>query len=180
MEMKEKGFLRLKRNIMDVIKESQIKLGYEYGSMQLYYPLTTLNRMMKTELSEGQMEELLQQFVQYVKDDLGTVEYSARSARFAFNISAEGVKYVHETLEASPFLTELVMRSAGGHISIDEMISIFRKYSECVVVEEINNGEFDCVVYFKDGKPDDYRYCLHDEGGHVIYHRFSKEDYQDF
>ena len=35
-------------------------------------------------------------------------------------------------------------------------------------------------IKFKNGVPDDYRYCLTDEGCHIIYHRFTAEDYFDF
>jgi hypothetical protein len=42
------------------------------------------------------------------------------------------------------------------------------------------HGEFDYLVYFEDGVPDDYRYCITDEGCHLIYHRFTPEDYEDF
>ena len=36
------------------------------------------------------------------------------------------------------------------------------------------------LVYFEDGIPDDYRYCLSLEGEHMIYHKFTPEDYEDF
>lgn len=36
------------------------------------------------------------------------------------------------------------------------------------------------IVYFEDGIPDDYRYCLSLEGEHMIYHKFTPEDYEDF
>ena len=40
--------------------------------------------------------------------------------------------------------------------------------------------EFDLLLYFPDGKPDSYYYCLKQEGEHVLYHRFTREDYLSF
>jgi hypothetical protein len=46
-------------------------------------------------------------------------------------------------------------------------------------VEESPDEDFDCLVYFEDGQPDSFRYCLTQEGCHVIYHRFTIEDFQE-
>jgi hypothetical protein len=40
--------------------------------------------------------------------------------------------------------------------------------------------DFDYLVYFEDGRPDAFRYCLTQEGHHIIYHRFTADDYNDF
>ena len=47
-------------------------------------------------------------------------------------------------------------------------------------VEALHNGEFDWLVYFEDGRPDAYCYCIADEGCHLTYHRFTKADYEAF
>lgn len=47
-------------------------------------------------------------------------------------------------------------------------------------MEKVSHGEFDYLVYFEKGEPDDFRYCITDEGGHFIYHRFTVADYEDF
>ena len=49
-----------------------------------------------------------------------------------------------------------------------------------VFVEEIHNGEFDYLIRFSEENEDPYYYCFHDEGCHIIYHRFLPEDYEDF
>ena len=36
----------LKKNIMDVIKESQIKLGFEKNPVTIYYPIEALNHLL--------------------------------------------------------------------------------------------------------------------------------------
>ena len=40
---------------------------------------------------------------------------------------------------------------------------------------------FDYLVYFEDGTPDSYRYCIKlDDDGDAVYHRFTPEDYAAF
>ena len=54
------------------------------------------------------------------------------------------------------------------------------RFIEHVHVEKTTGTGFDYLVYFEDGIPDDYRYCLSLEGEHMIYHKFTPEDYEDF
>lgn len=48
------------------------------------------------------------------------------------------------------------------------VIGQFRKYSDHVYVQKTNHGEFDYLVYFEDGIPDEFRYCLTNEGA-ILY-----------
>lgn len=51
-------------------------------------------------------------------------------------------------------------------------------YSENVHCEKNTTSDFDYLIYFEDGQPDAYRYCLKEEVGHMIYHRYTKADYE--
>ena len=62
---------------------------------------------------------------------------------------------------------------------MDSILSVFRRHSEHVHIERLSGEEFDWLVYFEDGIPDSFRYCIADEGHHIIYHRFTEADYQD-
>ena len=42
-------FTRLEKNIIEVIQEEQIKLGYRSELIRLYYPITSLNRFFHTD-----------------------------------------------------------------------------------------------------------------------------------
>ena len=64
--------------------------------------------------------------------------------------------------------------------TMEELLAQFHKHSDHVRVEELHNGEFDWLIEFEDGEPDEYRYCIADEGGHLTYHRFTREDYEAF
>ena len=54
---------------------------------------------------------------------------------------------------------------------MDQVVEVFRKYSDKVHAETADSDEFDMLVYFEDGEPDPFVYCLADEMGHVTYHR---------
>ncbi len=66
--------------------------------------------------------------------------------------------------------------------TIEDITAVFRKYSDQVVVQTPNSNtdEFDYLIYFADGKPDAYRYCIHDEMGQLIYHRFTQKEFETF
>jgi len=52
----------LKKNIMDVIKESQIKLGFEKNPVTIYYPIEALNHLLDTDLGEETNGSMLTKF----------------------------------------------------------------------------------------------------------------------
>jgi hypothetical protein len=173
-------FSKLEQNICDVIKEDQIKLGYRKEVIRLYYPISSLNHFLKSELDIAQMREALEQFCGTVLDKLGEIEISNEGERFCFCFPAEASEYIHTHTPQTGFLYDFIAAVSRHGVTIDEIIRLFKTYSDCVHVEKVANGEFDYLVYFEDGQPDAFRYCLTDEGCHVIYHRFTVEDYEDF
>ena len=164
-------FTRLEKNIIEVIQEEQIKLGYRSELIRLYYPITSLNRFFHTDAAEKEMSELLAEFS---KKTVQTGE------RFCIAIPPSGVDYVHEHTNGSEFIASFIETIGKHGCTIDELLQQFHRYSDHVHVERTTHGEFDYLVYFEDGVPDDYRYCITDEGCHLIYHRFTPEDYEDF
>jgi hypothetical protein len=173
-------FTRLEQNVCDVIKEEQIKLGYRKEVIRLYYPLLSLNRFLKTDLTVEQMTEALTGFCSEVQERLGKIEISNKEERFCFCLPAEASEYVYMHTPKEGFLYDFIETVSKHGTSIEDVLNQFRKYSDHVHVERVTHGEFDYLVYFEDGQPDTFRYCLTDEGCHVIYHRFTIEDYEDF
>ena len=47
-------------------------------------------------------------------------------------------------------------------------------------IKNNDSDEFDYLIRFSEENEDPYYYCFHDEGCHIIYHRFLPEDYEDF
>lgn len=177
--MKQKlDFESLERNLIDVIVESHIKLGYTKSSMGFYYPLESLNRLLDSELSAADMEKALQSFYKFTEDRLGNVSCSRDNTRFCLLVPAEGVEYVHKKIKDTGFLREFIEGIRCCNCTIENILEIFSRYSEHVKCEKLNNGEFDYLLYFEDGVPDTYRYCIKFEGGHITYHRFTQKDYE--
>ena len=173
-------FLRLKNNITDAIKEEQLKLGYRSETVRLYYPLSSLNRFLDTALRAEEMAEAMALFCDSVADEWGPVESTYRGERFCIKIPPKGVDEIHEHMDDSEFICAFIRLIQNHGCTIEELIDLFHQYSDHVHVEKRDDGEFDWLVYFEDGIPDDYRYCLTDEGCHIIYHRFTPDDYKEF
>jgi hypothetical protein len=173
-------FSKLEQNICDVIKEEQIKLGYRKEVVRLYYPILSLNRFLKTDFDIDEMKNTLDDFCNTLRDKLGKMEISNEGERFCFCLSPEVSEYIHTHTKQDGFLHDFIDTVSRHDVTIDEVIEQFKKYSDCVHVEKTTHGEFDYLIYFKDGKPDSFRYCLTDEGCHMIYHRFTIDDYNDF
>lgn len=174
------NYAKLENNIIDVIKEEQVKLGYRSEVVRLYYPISSLNRFLGTDCDIEQMKQELSGFCALVEERLGKIEVSNQGERFCLAIPPQGVDYIHEHMKDTEFIHDFIKTIEKHGCTIEDLLQQFHKYSEHVHVEKVNHGEFDYLVYFEDGQPDSFRYCITDEGCHMIYHRFTPEDYEDF
>ena len=172
----EKLFL----NIVDVIEEGQLKLGYRPETIRLYYPLDSLNLFLGTALDAAGMMEALCAFAAKHADKLGAVAVSRKGKRFCLAVPPEGAAYVNARTDKDGFLAKFIAMIARHGTKIEEVIALFEAHSSCVRVDELHNGEFDYLLAFEDGKPDAFYYCITDEGCHLTYHRFTKADYEAF
>ncbi len=170
----------LKKSIVDAIEEGQLKLGYREETIRLYYPLSSLCTLMHQSMDAAQMTRALTTFSEQVKGELGKIEVSRKGERFCLAVGPKGAAWVHEHTDPSGFLADFIAAIGRHGCTMDELLAIFRRHGEHVHVEALHNGEFDWLVYFEDGKPDAYCYCIADEGCHLTYHRFTKEDYEAF
>ena len=206
--MHELDYSNLERSLIDVIKEEQAKLGYYREDIRLYYPLSSLNHFLGTDVNADKMQKILEGTGENVdetgnivgdketgsataepivagmnarlSDKLGMVEVSHRGDRFCFHILPEGVEYVHENTKENEFIRELVNLVAKHGCTIDQIYELFTAHSDRVGREKMDNGEFDERIWFQDDADDPYYYCFKQEGGHMIYHRFLPDDYEDF
>lgn len=174
------NFESLKNNIIDVIKEEQIKLGFREETIRLYYPMDSLNNLLGKDMSVDELLKVLKQFSQYVRELLGEVQYSREDKRFCLMIPPKGVTYVHREVNDRIFLKEFIDTISKCHSNIEEIKSVFERHSDKVKCNRVTHGEFDYLLYFEDGKPDQYLYCIKFEECHTIYHRFTRTDYDSF
>lgn len=181
--MEPVNYKRLEKSLTDVIQEAQVKLGYDRHPITLYYPTESVARLLGTpEDDADNTERLLEAFSAHTADTLGAVEITRDEKRFCFRISPEGVQYVHEKLPDPAFLRAFVQVMRGLEVSLDDILAVFHRFSDHVICEKIpDNEEFDYLIYFEDGIPDSYRYCIKlEEDGDAVYHRFTPEDYAAF
>ena len=214
-------FKALDKSIWDSVKEEQVKLGYCREVIRLYYPIESVERLLKaegtsesadfgsgaetgaivgagTKMETGIIEAtkaakaangenadtradlilLLDAFRAAERDTLGDIRISCDGERYCFRLPEEASEYVHEHTASSGFLYDFIDVIGRHGASIAEVEAVFHKYSDCVHIEQLVSEDFDYLMYFEDGVPDDYRYCLTDEGHHIIYHRFTPEDYE--
>ena len=177
-------------NIIDQIKELQIKLGYARETVRLYYPVASLSALVNAEpWDDAQSGEdsyaaslclKLRSHPALTVSPLGHLEFSVHDGRIMVSIPPEGVAYVHEQVPEPAFLRSLVTLFQEHHgCSLADVEAVFAKYSSHYICEKMPEGtDFDYCIRFQDGQVDNYYYCLKAEMGHMIYHRFTKADYE--
>lgn len=172
---------KLIRNIMDQMKEAQIKLGYVKETVRLYYTVSSLNGLLGTGAAdEREMLGLLEESRILPEERLGNLKYGIHKGRIEISIPPEGAEYVYHEVKASPFLADMIHLFQSHHCCrLEDIRRVFETYSKEYVCEKMPEGmDFDYVLYFLDESIDPYYYCVKAEMGHTIYHRFTKEDYQ--
>ncbi|MCR5004443.1 MAG: DUF3877 family protein [Clostridiales bacterium] len=174
------GFERLKQHICDMILEQQLKLGYREETIRLYYLLPSLNRLLETKADVQGMRQILLEFAAYVADDLGEVGFSfLKDSRIGFVLPPQAGSYVKEKEQGTKamFLKDFLAVICRHDAGLDAVEEIFHKYSDQVHAEDLAHEDFDRLIYFEEGVPDDYRYCITQEGPHLSYHRFTADDF---
>lgn len=169
------------QNITDQMIEAQIKLGYAKETLRFYYPVPSLNAILGIQAKNAaEMLEILEESGDFSESVLGTLHFLRHGERIEVSVSPEGAEYVHKHAEKPAFLCELIELFRNPHsCSIDRIRAVFEKYDPLYVCQKMPEGtDFDYVFYFKDGRVDAYYYCIKQEMEHMIYHRFTREDYQ--
>ena len=75
------NFKKLENNLLDMIQEQQVKIGYMSGVTRFYYPLQSLNRLLGTELTEEEMQHAMEKFSDHACDRLPKTGVSASPCR---------------------------------------------------------------------------------------------------
>ena len=95
-------FSELIKNIIDIIKEEQIKLGYRKEEIRLYYPLDSLNRLIKSECNISEMIGMLHAFSKEVIPMFGDVSVTNDADRFCIYLPPKATEYVYHNTETVP------------------------------------------------------------------------------
>lgn len=167
------------QDVTDQLKEAQIKLGFGPSTVKLYYTPASLCALTGAQAADGPiLAHQLTEAAAHAPASLGSVTFQPHQDRVEVTIPEAGVRYVHEQVEASPFLRALIGLFAGHHhASMEEVIALFAAQQVPYVCRTMPQGaEFDQVLFFPSGQPDGYCYFFKEEMGHLSYHRFRPED----
>ncbi len=154
---------------------------FEKKKIRLYYPLSSLNHFFGTSDDADQMQERLNHIPVVITEKLGEVLCDTQSGAILLPHSGGRQReYVHNNMKENEFIKSLIELLQKHGCKMDDILNLFHKYSDNIITENMDNGEFDILIRFEDKPDDPYYYCFKDEGCHIIYHRFLKEDYEDF
>lgn len=170
---------RLEKNLCDNILEAQIKLGYDGRPMSLNYTSASLRHL----TGSDDTENMLRVFADEVSPRLGNMTFRPIKDGFCLTVPSEGTEYVRNSSDGKEFIRAFI-GLVRSHPTVDEVLELFRSFSDKVEISETDNEEFQYLAYFPGGVPDEYVYCISaeeeiDGSTHVTYHRFIKEDYED-
>lgn len=178
--------IKFQENLIDQIKEAQLKLGFAKETIRLYYPAASLCRLLNLECKSGEeLVEELENGNEFKETPLGEIKFSlCGGERIEVQIPAEGAVYVNENIPDPPFLVRIIdlfghrHHSSEEELTIEDICECFKSFNDNYVCEKMETEtDFDYVLYFPDEQPDAWYYCIKFEMNHVIYHRFTKEDY---
>ena len=172
--------ISFKQNIKDQIKEAQLKLGYAEETVRLYFPTASLNAILETDEPDSQaMFSMLQTAFRSPDPELGQLHFSRAGGRIEVSIPPDGVRFVHEHVEDPPFLSDLIgLFTSRTNCSLEEIQAVFAKYDSRFICRKMpEDADFDWCLHFPPGSTDSYYYCIKEEMGHTIYHRFIKADF---
>lgn len=172
---------KLIQNIIDQIKEAQLKLGYAKETVRLYYPVESCNVLAGTDAKDaGELAALLEGNPDFANTVLGRLRFAVHEGRIEVSIPPEGTEYVHDEIPAPAFLADIIELFGSHHCcTISDVKAVFERYSRNYLCEKMPEGmDFDYALHFEEQQIDPYYYCIKEEMGHTIYHRFTKEDYE--
>ena len=157
------GYKRLYKNLIDIIKEEQAKLGFRRESIRLYYPLSSLNHFFETQDTEEQMKNRLHGIPDFIKETLGDIKVTSKKERFCFYIPEEGSNYVHENTNPNEFIKEYknilmlpsyhdLKNENSYHMMMLGMCLCLSRDYEIISNRETGKGRFDLVLKAKYSK----------------------------
>lgn len=110
---------------------------------------------------------------------LGDIQIRIHADRIVFTIPPDFVEYVHQHVPDPPFLKELIQLFQEKHACTkEEITAVFGKFGAYECRQMPDGMDFDYVIYFTNGRIDAYDYCIREEMGHTIYHRFARADFE--
>ena len=168
-----KDFNRLEENLETTIYEGLLKLGFNNDEcIIIYYDLDLLNHLLSTSFTSNEdCLKYLKAFKTSFQACLQSIRVMIVKNRFQFTVPKEGIAFILRQNEDNRFLAELINLVKSHSFTIEDIITVFEHYSIDFVCEEIDNSEFQYVLYFKDSNLDKFKYCFNFDEMGGYYHR---------
>lgn len=173
----KKGFEYLLKNLSDSVFEMMLKLGEERSSgICIYYTEDLLSYLIG---EDDVSSDKLIKFKDFVADKLGKIDMEiASDGRYGLRVYSDEIDKITKSNPRRVFLRELIDKIRDRNCTIDEIKNIFEKESADYVCEEINDSEFQYVIYFRDANIDEYKYCFTFDIMGSYYHRLIDYDFE--
>lgn len=155
----------LYRQVVSTILEIKAKLGSMSGSCTLFYPF------------DGNLERVREEFFECAGDGLTDIEICCIDSRLQITVPEKDC--IRISGMPVPKTLDYMISAVRDHKTIQTVKKELPELFDDVELTDVHNGEFELRVTFPDDV-DPFIYCLHEECGQTIYHRFSKEDYLSF
>lgn len=171
-------FDRLKDSIESTIYEGGLKLGSLNGTVSIYYDLDLINHLLSASFEN---KETCLSTLQKLFLDSGiptsALIVTLENGRFKFTVEEEGIKRIVEVYKNHHFLSDLIEITKNRNFNVEQIKSLFEKYSNQYLCKKIDHPEFQYVFSFSDKTIDQYNYCFtFDEMG-GYYHRLLDYDF---
>lgn len=168
------------KSVVDVTREIQLKVGVSDDGVSLYYPCAAVYRFFGvTDTENASISRLMAEFVDFVRPRLPDLRYETDdTGRVCIYVGSESVRYALKDIDEYEYLAKFIAYfKSDGKKSIEDVISILSRYGDVTCVRADGNDEYNYIVFFSDGKPDDYRYLIDIDDFHAHYHRMTPADF---
>lgn len=172
------GLEYLEKNLCDSIFEMMLKLEESHNSsICIYYTPDLAAYLIGADT--GKLNEKLMEFKSFVKERLGNIDVeTAFDNRYGIRVYADGIDKIMQSNPRRFFLRKLIDVIRKRDCGIERIKEIFAEESNDFVCKEIDNSEFQYVVYFKDKNIDEYKYCFTFDVMGSYYHRLIDYDFE--
>lgn len=162
----------------NLIAENIIKIGFYYQNINLYFPEQTLKYIFEIDYSGNSLIEYINTYFHNNNSVYHNTSSSISNDKVIINFDKDYVKYINDNINKFDFLHSFIELFNHHHdINIDNIVNLFKSYSNDIIFSSINSDEFDYYIYFNNDFPDFFVYCIKDNYGHYEYHRFIKDDF---
>lgn len=171
--------MNLEKNLIDNVLECQVKLGMADLPISFYYPQTSLIELLACSIETLDLEiERFKEKELYRLGRLKIEELKNEKGRYAITVPAEGIKWVYDNFVPSEFMQEFIAGIKSPGITIEDVINIFKKFSDKVNANQVSDNEW--AVSFEDTDIDPYVYHVERDCFGLEYHRFTHKAYKLF